>query len=425
MDHLKKELTLFDLVFYGIGIILGAGVYALIGPAAALAGNGLWASFILAAIVASFTGLSYAELSSMYPRDAAEYTFVKTAFKDTTFGFVIGWLTFFTAVVAGSVVALGFGKYFSALTGISALAGSAGIVIAFAVINYLGIKISSRLNILLSSLTVLGLFIIIAIGAPSIGSVNYFESPIGIIGIIGAATLVFFAYLGFDDIVNVAEEAKNARKNVPKAIMISIIITTIIYVLVSISVVSVVPWQQLGKSETPLALVASTSFGSSAGSLISLFALFATAGTIFVLMIASSRMLYGMAEYGVMPRLLLRLHKKRKTPYVSIIVITAIALAFIFLAGLKETALLVDFSAFFVFAMINLSAFALRFTQPDAKRLFRTPLAIGRVSILPLAGFLISSYMLLQFPAQMIWYGIMIMIAGYIFYKFFEEGKKL
>ncbi len=422
MRKLKKELTLFDLVFYGIGIILGAGVYVLIGHATAAAGSGVWISFVIAAIIASFTGLSYAELSSMYPRDAAEYTFVKTAFRNTTTGFVVGWLTFFMTIVAASVVALGFGEYLRSLTGINGTIGAAALIVIFAVTNYMGIKASSRLNIALTSVTLLGLLMIITIGLPALGSVDYFSMPNGLMGVFGAAAIVFFAYLGFDEIVNVSEETKNAKKNVPKAIIISVIITTAIYILVSLSAISVVPWQELGASNTPLALVASKGTGPLAGVLLSVFALFATASTVLILMIAASRMIFGMAEYGVMPKALLKLGR-HSTPYVSIALITAVSLAFVLYGEMKNIALLVDFSAFFVFALINLSALMLRFTRPDTKRPFRIPINIGQLPLLPTLGFLISSYMLLQFEVSLIWYGIMVMIAGYIFYKFFEEEK--
>ena len=423
MVKLKRELTLFDLIFYGMGIILGAGIYVLIGHATAEAGSAVWMSFVVAAIIASFTGLSYAELSSMYPKDAAEYTYVKTAFKDTTTGFVIGWLTFVMTIIAGAVVSLGFGQYLNSLTGISAVAGAAGLIILLAALNYFGIKLSSRINIILTSMTLLGLLIVIAIGLPHIGSVDYFESPKGFLGIFGAAAIVFFAYLGFDEIVNVSEETKNAKRNIPKSIVICVAITTAIYILVSLAAVSVVPWQLLAESGAPMALVAQQGFGTSAGTLLGIFALFATSSTVLIMIIAASRMLFGMAEDKAMPKILLKVGK-RKTPYVCIMVIAMVSLVFIMYTGIKDIALLVDFSAFFVFAMINLSTIILRFTQPSTKRLFRVPLSIGRMPMLPLLGFLISSYMILHFSIPLIWYGVIIMVAGYVFYKFYEAGKK-
>ncbi len=421
--HLKRELTLFDLVFYGVGIIFGAGIYVLIGHAAGIAGSGVWLSFVVAAFVAIFTGLSYAELSSMYPRDAAEYIFVKRAFNDTTTGFIIGWLTFFAAVIGSAVVALGFGNYFQKFTGLNPIIGAIMLLLVLAFVNYRGIRASSRMNIILTSITVLGLLTIIAIGAPYIGSIDYFEFPNGFDGVIGAATLVFFAYLGFDEIVNVAEEAKNARKNVPKAIMISIAITTTIYILVALAAVSVVPWQELGQSGTPLALVASTALGSSADFVMSLFGLFATASTTLIFLVAGSRMLYGMAEDHALSKVLLKIDKKTNTPYVAILVITAISIFFVFFGNIKDIALLVDFSAFLIFAMMNLCAFIFRFSQPNTPRGFRIPLTIGRAPILPLLGFLISLYMLLQFEMKTAWIAVIIMVIGYLYYKFNEASK--
>src|SRR3989338_9124531 len=297
-------------------------------------------------------------------------------------------LTLFDLVFYGVCIILGFGQYLSSLTGIGTIAGAAMLIVFFAFLNYTGIKMSSRVNIILTSLTVLVLLMIIAIGIPHLGSVDYFESPKGFIGIFGAAALVFFAYLGFDEIVNVSEEAKNAKRNVPKSIIISVAITTVIYILVSLAAVSVVPWQTLGQSGTPMALVAEQGIGASGGFLLAIFALFATASTVLILMIAASRMLFGMAEDRVMPKALLKVGK-RKTPWVCISIIAAVSLIFIMYTGMKDIALLVDFSAFFVFAMINLSCLLLRFTQPKTKRIFRTPLSIGRLPILPLLGFLI------------------------------------
>jgi len=218
--------------------------------------------------------------------------------------------------------------------------------------------------------------------------------------------------------VKVSEEAKSARKNVPKAIVISILISTIVYVLVSISAVSTIPWQILGESETPLALVASTALGKSTEFMMSVFALFATASTALIFMLGGSRMLFGMSEAHVLPKFLMKVDKKRKTPYIAVTLLGIISIFFVFIANMSEIALLVDFSAFVIFAMINLSAFALRIGNPDAKREFKVPLSIGRVPILPLAGFLITCYMLTQFTIQTAWSVVIIMVAGYIFYKF-------
>jgi APA family basic amino acid/polyamine antiporter len=418
---LKKELTLTDLVFYGIGVIIGAGIYVLIGPASGMAGNTVWLSFVIAAVVAAFTGLSYAELSSMYTRDAAEYTYVKRVVGKTA-GFVTGWMIFFATLIASSVVALGFGKYFYAITGIDALLSAAVLIVFFTLVNYIGAKTSSRVNIILTALTIIGLMIIIAVGLRHFGSVDYFYSPGGMTGTVGAATLVFFAYLGFNQIVNVGEEVKDAKKNIPKAIIISITVTTAIYVLVALAAVSAVPWQSLSQSSTPLALVAASAFGNSTDLILSVIALFATASSALIFMLAASRMIFGMAELRAMPAPLARLDK-RGTPYAAVIVTGLLALFFVLAAGMNDIALLVNFSAFAIFAAVNLSAFVLRFSEPGTKRHFRVPLSIGRAPVIPLLGFLVSVYMMLQFDMAVIWNGIIIAVLGYLFCKYAEAGK--
>jgi len=165
-----------------------------------MAGNTVWLSFLIAAVIATFTGLSYAELSSMYPKDAAEYMYVEKAMKDKSSGFVIGWLTSVTLVIAATVVSLGFGKYLHALTGFDPVLSAAGLLVFISAVNFFGIKTTSRVNIVLTSLTVLGLLLVILIGIPNWGSVDYFEAPTGAVGTVGAATLIFFAYLGFEEL---------------------------------------------------------------------------------------------------------------------------------------------------------------------------------------------------------------------------------
>ncbi len=424
MIKLKKELTLTDLVFYGVGVIIGAGIYVLIGPAAGMAGNTVWLSFLIAAVVAAFTGLSYAELSSMYTRDAAEYTYVKRAFGDSTAGFVTGWMIFFATVIASSVVALGFGKYLNAITGFDPILSAAGLIVVFSTVNCIGAKTSSRTNMVLTAVTVLGLMIIIAIGLGHFGTVDYFYSPTGMAGTAGAATLIFFAYLGFNQIVNVGEEVRDAKKNVPRAIIISIVLTTIVYMLVAISAVSAVPWQELGQSSTPLALVASSAFGSSTDLVLSVIALFATASSAIIFMLAASRMIFGMAELRAMPHILAKIGRRR-TPYVAVIVTGIVSLFFVLTSGMNDIALLVDFSAFAIFAAVNLSAFVLRFKEPGTKRHFKIPINIGKAPVIPLLGFAASVIMMLQFEFQIWWSAIAIMVLGYLFCKYAESNGRI
>src|SRR3989304_826641 len=273
---LKRELTLFLATLYGVGIILGAGIYFLIGEGVGIAGNALWLAFVIGAIVASFTGLSYAELAGMYPKDAAEYVYTKKAFRKESLAFVAQWIMAFTVIVSGSAVALGFGNYFSSMFGVDPVLSGIGLILTLSLLNYRGIRESSKFNTVATFIEMSGLLFIIAIGLSFLGNVNYFETPnnIGLSAILPAATLVFFAFIGFEELANMSEEAKNP-KVIPKAIVLSIIISTVLYILVSVSAVSILNWQDLAQSETPLASVASKVIPQSAF-WISVIALFST-----------------------------------------------------------------------------------------------------------------------------------------------------
>ncbi|MBR9682567.1 MAG: amino acid permease, partial [Candidatus Aenigmarchaeota archaeon] len=256
---LRRSLGLFELTMYGVGIILGAGIYAIIGVGAGVAGNALWLSFLIGAIIASFTGLSYAELGTMFPKEAAEYVYMKRAFKKEYPAFLVGWLIIIVGTIAASVVALGFGGYLEALTGIPALWGALALVLGCSFLNYRGIRESANANIIFTVIEMLGLILIILFGMSHVGSVDYFEMPGGLNGVMMAAVLVFFAYVGFEDVVNLSEETKSPRKVMPKALILSVVITTIMYILVSLVAVSVIPWNVLAESSAPIADVAEAS----------------------------------------------------------------------------------------------------------------------------------------------------------------------
>src|SRR3990172_8202671 len=291
MSELKRHMGLFQLTMYGIGLILGAGIYVLIGEATGIAGDAVWISFVLAAILSFFAGLSYAELSSVFPKAAAEYTFIKNSFKSNFLGFIIGRLTAITSIITAAVVALGFGGYFAEFIDLPIVISAILLLLALSFINFFVIRESSWTNIIFTIVEAAVLVIIIYIGftfaAPE--SVDYFESPTGLSGIVIAFVLIFFAFVGFEDMANVAEEVKKPSRTIPKAILLSISITGVIYVLVSLAAVRVVSWQDLGASAAPLAAVAERALGSGGHVLLSSIALFATTNTVLIILIAGAR----------------------------------------------------------------------------------------------------------------------------------------
>jgi APA family basic amino acid/polyamine antiporter len=412
---LKRVLGPFDVTVYGVGIIIGAGIYALIGKAAGIAGGAVWMSYGIAAIVAALTALSYAELTSIFPKSAAEYVYTEHAFRRKWLAFVVGWLAIYNMTITASTVSLGFGGYFSALTGVPMLVGAVALIILMSLLNYSGIKESANANALLTLLEVGGLLIIIVLGWSHFGSVDYFSSPGGFGGVMTAALLVFFAFLGFEDVANLAEETKNPRRVIPMGLLLALGISTLLYMLVSVAAVSVVPPEQLAASNAPLALVANTALPGS-GSLLSVLALVATTTTVLTALIASSRMIWAMAADGGLPRFLSAVHPVRRTPWVAIAIVGFVAAAVALIGKIEIIAQLTDFGAFLLFAVVNLAVIVLRYREPGDRRMFRTPLNIGRFPVIPALGFIANMVMLFYFSLQMFIAGIAVLVTGYLVY---------
>jgi len=399
VSKLEPRLGLFQVTMYGVGLILGAGIYVLVGQAAALAGDLVWASFLLAAGVSVFTGLSYAELAAMYPHAAAEYVYVRRAFGRPFFAYLVGWLIVFAAVVSASTVALGFGGYAAALAGLPPIACAALLIVLLSGVNFIGIQESSWVNVVFTVVEASGLALIVVLGFTyaSPRPVSYLTSPMGLDGVLAAIALSLFAFIGFENIANIAEETKTPSKVLPRAFLLSIVITAVVYTLVALAVVRVLDGAALGGSAAPLADVAGVTIGPGGRVALSAIALFATSNTVLVLLVASSRILYGMANQGSIPQALARVHPRTRTPWIAILAVMAIAVVFTLGGNLTTIANLAVFSIVLTFAVVNLAVIWLRYRQPAATRPFRVPLRIGRFPVVAGLGLVTSVIGLLRF----------------------------
>ena len=391
--QLRRELGLLEVTLSGVGIILGAGVYVLIGQAAGLAGNAIWLAFGFSAIIALLTGLSYAELSSMFPKAGAEYDYVTNAF-NSRLAFVIGWLVFLSGVLAAATVALGFAGYFSALTGFPMIFSAIVLLIVLTGLLAYGVKETARVAVIATLIEVSGLVIIIAIGLPHFGSVNYWEMPLGYSGLFAASALIFFAYQGFESMVKFSEETIKPETTVPKALILAIAISVILYVLVALSVVSVLGWQQLAVSNAPFADIVSGTLGPDAAVIITIVALFATANTALMSMFASSRILYGMAGSSFLMARLAWVHPAQRTPWIAIIICGVLSVMLIFAGDITFIANVTNFTLFVTFIVINAAVIVLRYHSPDAPRAFRIPYSVGRLPLVPVAGIVFCLFLL-------------------------------
>ena len=414
-SRLEREIGLWQVVLAGVGIILGAGVYVLIGRAAALSGNALWISFLISALVAMFTGLSYAELSSIFPKAGAEYVYTRKAF-GYRMGLIVGWLLVISGFVFSSTVALGFAGYFMNLFGSPMILSAIALIVLLSIILYYGIKESVWFAVVFTLIEAAGIVIIIALAVPYLGTVNYLSFP-SLAGVFQAAALIFFAYIGFEQITRLSEETRNPDRNIPRALILSIIITAVLYILIAISAVSILDWQVLGASEAPLADVAAQAMGPGAFTIMSIIALFATANTVLLMMLATSRILYGIGRSFSPRNIFARLHSKRHTPWVATIVVMIFSIIFLGFGDIGIAASITDFLIFFTFIIINLSVIRIRYMGYEKERDFRIPLNIGRFPVIPVMGILSCIVLMFYTDPGVILYSVLIIIIGLVLFE--------
>ena len=394
MTGLKRTLGLGECIFFGVGSILGAGIYTLIGKVAGLAGNFIWLAFLIAFIAALFTAFSYAELSAAYPKSGGEFVYATKAFGKKT-GIFLGIIISLNGIISGATVSIGFAGYLGALIGINLLVASLGIIVLIFLINISGIKHSSTMNIIFTIIEAIGLLFVIYIAFPSIGDVNYTElSPKGIDGLLTASVIAFFAYMGFEEIVKLAEETKNPEKTIPKALFISSAIVIAIYTVVTICAVSIIPYQQLGESQSPLADIADAKYGHTGIVIISVIALFATSNTILSNMIGSSRVLFGMSEETKLLKLFSYVSIKRKTPIAALILILIITCGFALIGNIETVARIATIFIFITFIVVNLSVIVLRVKEKNMKRPYRIPLNIKNIPVISVLGIIMTLILL-------------------------------
>lgn len=396
MAELKRVLGLATLSFYGTGMILGAGIYTLIGKAAGTAGESVWVSLIVAALVALLAGLSYAELAALDSRVGGEYIYLRRAFpKRKWIAQTAGLMMVFAGLATCSAVALAFAGYLQQFMALPHLLIAASLLIIFSIINILGISETSLMNIVFTLIEVAGLIIFVVVG---FSSPHIFDalSPTLSSATLSASALIIFAYFGFENIVNFSEETINPSKNVPRAILISISITTVLYVLVALSALALMPIEQLITSEAPLSDALVPTSKKLAGAL-GAIALFATANTVLISLVTSSRVLLGMARDSSLPTVFAKVSLKRRTPWFAALFSLLVAALLLPLGEVEILASISSFSTMVAFLSVHIALIGLRLSSPHISRPFRIPLSIGSLPLLPILGLITTIFLLLQF----------------------------
>lgn len=409
---LRRSLGLLEVTAGGVGIIIGAGIYVLIGAATARAGATVWVAFLLAAVLSALSGLSYAELSSMFPSAAAEYEYTRHVLPGWL-AFVVGWVMIMGLVVAAATVSLGFARYVGYFVDAGARVPSLGLLVAVCALAVSGIKQSARVIMMLSLIQVSGLLLVVAIGIPHIGNAHLLSGP-GLGGILSGAALVFFAFIGFDEVITLAEETRDPRRTVPRALLLALGVSSLLYIAVAVAAVSVLGSTALGISPRPLTDVMAHALGPGSARLVSVIAMISTANTTLLALTAASRLLYGMASKKAFPGWLAVVHPVSRVP-IRAILCAAFAAAVIGLVDdLTLIAGVTDFAVYFVFIAINLTVILLRWKRPDLPRPFAVPWSLGRIPVLPVGALLSVLVMVSQLDVRALWMGLGLSLIGLI-----------
>ncbi len=401
-ERLKRGITPVLLVFFILGDIVGAGIYALVGEVGAAVGGAIWTAFLAAFILAIFTAASYAELVTKYPRAGGSATYVNNAFQNPLVSFMVAFAVMASGITSACTLTIAFsGDYLSQFISVPIVAAALVFMVVVGLVNFYGISESVRINVVLTSIEIFGLLLIVLIGVLVLfggtgdpaRAFEFKEGTSVLPALLAGTVLAFYALIGFDDSVNVAEETQDPSRNYPRAIFIALFIAGIVYLLVTFTASMVVPTGELAGSSGPLLEVVERSPIGIPTKLFALIALLAVSNGALINMIMASRIVYGMSDQGVVPSVFSRVHPGRRTPWVAILFTVLIALVLLVAIGGNTDALDTLGSTTVVllllaFIMVNISVMVLRSDRVDHEH-FRTP------TVFPILGIVVSASLLI------------------------------
>jgi len=398
---LKRGIGSWLLLFFILGDIVGAGIYALVGEVGALVGGAIWTAFLCAFVLAIFTAASYAELVTKYPRAGGSATYVNNAFRNPFVSFMVAFAVMASGITSACTLTLAFsGDYLSQFISAPTIAAALVFMVLIGCINFYGISESVRINVILTCVEITGLVLIVMIGAAALagghgdpGRAFEFKEGTSVLPAILAGTvLAFYALIGFDDSVNVAEETQHPSRNYPRAIFGALLLAGVVYLLVTFTASMVVPTGTLAESSGPLLEVVKTGPIAIPPKLFAAIALLAVSNGALINMIMASRIVYGMGDQGVVPTVFSTVQRGRRTPWVSILFTTIIALLLLATIGGNDEALSMLGSTTVVllllaFIMVNISVLVLRRDEVGHEH-FRTP------TVFPVLGAVVAAALL-------------------------------
>lgn len=385
---LSRRLTLTHLVLYGLGVTVGAGIYVLVGLTVSEAGLFAPISFLFAALVVAFTGFTYSELTSRFPVSAGEAVYVREGLNSRHLALVVGLLVAASGIVSAAAVSIGAASYMAHLAPIQPTLLTMSIIVLLGLAASWGILESVTFAAILTIVEIGGLALVVIYGfvlkPDLLSNIGTLLPPLELgawSGITSAGLLAFFAFIGFEDLANVAEEAKSPRKNMPRAIILTLLAATTIYLVVVSVVVLSVPLEHLRVSASPLMLVFGNS-GETTKTVFNLIAAFATINGVLVQIIMASRIIYGLADQGHLPKRLAYVHPLTRTPLIATAIVVSLILAFALFIPIGQLAETTSQIALTVFAFVNLALIKIKLSDKTPKEeYFQVPLWVPMIGL--------------------------------------------
>ncbi len=390
---LKRTLSLPLVTLYGLGNILGAGIYVLIGKVAGFAGSSTTLAFVIAMVTAAVTALSYMELAGRYPVSASVSVYLHRAFGKRWLSTTIGLAMVGGGIASAAALAQGFAGYLNSFVSVPTLLGSVGLLVVLGAIAIKGIGESATTAALLTGLEVLGLVLVIWFGRKAfsdieVGSVLALDPAVGLGGLFAGAFLAFYAFIGFEDMVNVSEEVRNPSRTMPLAILLALLISTVLYLLVVLVATTLVSPADLAASGAPLTLVFERS-GAGHAVVLSLIGMIAAMNGVIVQIIMGSRILYGLAAEGWIHRGFGRVHRTFQTPVRSTLVVLAAMIVATVALPLVSLARLTSLLVLLIFTLVNAALIVIKRRHPDHGGFINVPSAVPYLGVAMCLGTLV------------------------------------
>lgn len=396
--RLRRRLGLTLLTLYGLGTTVGAGIYVLIGKVAGEAGYLAPVAFVGAAVLAGLSAFSFAELATRYPKSAGEAVYVAEGLRRPSLALVVGVLVIFAGAVSSATISLGFVGYFQELVSAPGWVVLAGLVISLIALAAWGIAESVTIAAAVTVVEVVGLLVVAAAafrsgsGVENVWAGLQNASPAAIPGILGGIVLAFFAFIGFEDIVNVAEETRSPTRVLPRAIILTLVLTTALYLLVITAALGVMTPEALGQSTAPLAQVFAKATGLDPFA-IGVVAAVAMLNGVLIQIIMASRMLYGLAQQGRIPGWIGAVNPRTGTPVRATIAIGISILLLAFAFPIVTLAESTSFIILLIFGVVNLSLLTIKWRGGTGDPAFCVPAWVPASGFLVCCGFAVLQLM--------------------------------